>query len=300
MKYTINPIILLSVFFTGVLAISSASILIKLCDAPAMVIASYRLTFAALFFILTSAIQKINPLHNFKKVDLILAFGSGVFLSLHFATWITSLKFTSVASSVILVSTSPIFVALGTIIFLKEKISRLLIYGIVLTFTGSIILSLEDFSQGRKVILGDSLALLGAIAVAGYYLIGRKLRHQISTQAYVTLVYSSSALILLLFTAAFRLNFLGYSKQVYLLLFLIAFIPQVIGHTSFNWSLKYVSAALVSIITLGEPIGATILAYIFLGESITQFKMLGGLLILSGVFIAIKGEMQTSLKEVMQ
>ncbi|RMD89323.1 MAG: DMT family transporter [Calditrichaeota bacterium] len=300
MKYTINPIILLSVFFTGVLAISSASILIKLCDAPAMVIASYRLTFAALFFILTSAIQKINPLHNFKKVDLILAFGSGVFLSLHFAAWITSLKFTSVASSVILVSTSPIFVALGTIIFLKEKISRLLIYGIVLTFTGSIILSLEDFSQGRKIILGDSLALLGAIAVAGYYLIGRKLRHQISTQAYVTLVYSSSALILLLFTAAFRLNFLGYSKQVYLLLFLIAFIPQVIGHTSFNWSLKYVSAALVSIITLGEPIGATILAYIFLGESITQFKMLGGLLILSGVFIAIKGEMQTTLKEVMQ
>ncbi|MFQ5823547.1 MAG: DMT family transporter [bacterium] len=286
---------LYAILFLGIIAISFASILIKLCDAPSMVIASYRLSFASLFFISSAGLKRINPLVFFTFHDFSLAFLSGMFLCLHFATWITSLKYTSVASSVVLVSTAPIFVAIGTIIFLKEKITKRLAIGIGITVMGAIILSAEDFGFGQNRIWGDLLAFIGAIGSAGYFLIGRKLRARIDTVAYVSVVYSATALLLILITAFLDFSFLGYAPKIYLLFFLIAFVPQVIGHTSFNWALKYVSAALVSVVTLGEPIGASLLAFLLLGEKITALQIFGAILILTGVALAIKGEIPTSM-----
>lgn len=274
----------------GVVAASFASILIKLCDAPSMVIACYRLSFASMFLIAGAGFKKVNPLTSFSQRDLYLAFLSAIFLCLHFATWITSLKYTTVASSVVLVSTTPIFVALGSIFFLKEKISKLLFWGIGLTVCGAIILSSKDFGIGKNPLVGDALALTGAIGAAGYFLVGRELRARINLLAYVTVVYSTTALLLVLITKLFNYSFTGYGAKIYLLFFLIAFVPQVIGHTSFNWALKYISAATVAVITLGEPIGATILAFFILGEKITAFQIIGGILILTGVALAIKGE----------
>jgi drug/metabolite transporter (DMT)-like permease len=291
----ILKIMLYVILLIGILAVSFASILIKLCDAPSLVIATYRLSFASLFFVSSVGLKRMNPLAYFTSHDLNLAFLSGIFLSIHFATWITSLKYTSVASSVVLVSTAPIFVALGSIIFLKEKLSKLLSVGIGITMVGAVILSAQDFSQGQDQILGDLLAFSGAIGGAGYFLIGRKLRARIDTLAYVTVVYSTTALLLILITALLDFSFVGYDPKIYLLFFLIAFIPQVIGHTSFNWALKYVSAALVSVVTLGEPIGASLLAYLLLGEKITAFQIIGGILILTGVAFAIKGELPSAM-----
>lgn len=284
-----------AILLLGIAAVSFASILIKLCDAPSMVIASYRLGFASFFFISSAGFKRINPLAFFTVRDLSYAFLSGMFLCLHFATWITSLKYTSVASSVVLVSTAPIFVAIGSLLFLKEKISRLLSIGIGISVVGAIALSAADFDVGQDQILGDLLASAGAIGYAGYILIGRKLRARIDTIAYVSVVYSTTALLLILITAFLDFSFLGYEAKIYLLFFLIAFVPQVIGHTSFNWALKYVSAALVSVMALGEPIGASLLAFLLLGEKITAFQMIGGMLILTGVALAIKGEVPSSM-----
>lgn len=278
------------VLLLGVIAVSFASVLIKLCDAPAMVIASYRLSLASLFFIGGAAVKKVNPVIAFNRRDLVFALLSGIFLCLHFATWITSLKYTSVASSVVLVSTAPVFVAIGSFIFLKEKISKLLFWGVMLTVVGATILSTQEFAAGTDTLFGNGLALAGALGGAGYFLVGRDLRARIDTLAYVTVVYSTSALLLILLTLLFREPLFNYDFRVYLLFFLIAFVPQVIGHTSFNWSLKHVKAATVAVVTLGEPIGATVLALLFLGEKVTAIQLIGGILILIGVAFALRGD----------
>lgn len=282
LRYLILPI--------GILAFSSSSILIKICDAPAMVIATYRLSFASLFFILAAGVRKINPLKEFNKRDLLLAGFSGMFLCLHFSAWIISLNYTSVASSVVLVSTSPIFVAIGSIIFLKEKPSKFLVWGILFTLIGAVIISFKESGAGRTSLQGNALALLGAVGISGYYLIGRFLRAKISTFSYVAVVYTITALILIIITSAMNHSLLNYERETYFLFFLIAFVPQVIGHTTLNWALKLFSATTVAMITLSEPIGASILAFLLLGEKVAATQMMGGILILAGLAIALRGE----------
>lgn len=278
------------VVFIGIIAISLASILIKLCDAPAMVIASYRLGFAAVFFLVWYLARRSNPLVHFNRRDLGLAAVSGLFLCLHFATWIASLKYTSVASSVVLVATSPVFVGIGSLLFLKERLTRLLLPGIAITVTGAFIISAGAAGAAESSVFGNTLALCGAIGAAGYYLVGRELRSRIDTAAYVTVVYSITAVLLFLLTAGTNHELFAYTPRIFLLFFLIAFVPQVIGHTSFNWALRHVSAATVSVLALGEPVGAPILAYFILGEKITAIQAFGGILILTGVGLALRGE----------
>ncbi|MFQ5676730.1 MAG: DMT family transporter [bacterium] len=273
-----------------IVAISSASILIRSCDAPAMTIASYRLVFAALFMLGTTGIKKTNPWKNLTRRDFNLAVIAGFCLALHFAAWITSLSYTSVASSVVLVSTTPIFVGVGSWLFLREQLSRSLIISICLTLAGTVVLGLQDSGQQATTFHGDALALLGAIAIAGYFLIGRKLRKTMTNLSYVAVVYSISALFLsaVAFTTAQPL--VGFSVETYFLLFLIAFIPQAIGHTGLNWALKHLSATAVAILTLSEPIGASLLALFILGEKLAGIQILGGTIIIAAVALAFRDE----------
>lgn len=282
-----------TIIFIGILATASSSILIKLCTAPAMVIAAYRLTLASVLFVAASAVRRNNPLAKFQRKDVWFAIGSGAFLCLHFATWITSLKYTSVATSTVLVSTTPVFVSIGSALFLKERLSGLLILGIFITISGAIIIGIQEFGSGESSLLGNLLALTGAIGGAGYFLIGRNLRSRINTFDYVAVVYSITAIMLLAIALFMDLNMTGYAPKIFLILFLIAIIPQVIGHTSLNWALKYVSATTVSVITLSEPISASILAFFILGEKITEIQFMGGILILIGVGLALSSEFAT-------
>lgn len=274
----------------GLIAISFASIFIKLCDAPSLVIAAYRLTIASTFYIVFTRIRSGPILSSYSKSQLKIVIISGIFLTIHFATWITSLKFTSVASSVVLVQSAPIFVAMGSFIFLREKPTKLMLLGIIIALSGSIIISAHDFSLDKNSLVGNLLAVAGAIGAAGYLLAGRRLRVEIDTFRYVTVVYSVTAILLLLIVLISGNSLLGYSSQTYLLLFAIAMIPQVIGHTTVNWALKYFSATAVAVIILGEPIGASILALVILGETLSAIKIIGGLIILIGVIIALFAE----------
>jgi len=274
----------------GIAAISSSSILIKLCHAPAMVIACYRMGLAAALFVGSSAARQHNPFKQFNLRDLGIALGSAVFLCLHFAAWITSLQYTSVASSVALVTMAPLFVAIGSALLLKEKPGRLLLAGIGITVVGALILSSNDFGRQDQSLWGNFLAILGAIGGAGYLLAGRELRKRVDTLAYVTVVYTMTAIMLIAITLLSNLSFTAYPPKVFLLFFLIAFLPQVIGHTSFNWLLKHLSAIIVSIFTLTEPVGASILAYFILGENIGWAQVIGGGFILTGVAISLRGD----------
>jgi len=270
----------------GILAVSTASILIKLCDAPVLIIATYRMMLASLMLTPLACYQK--TWRDWERTDLGWFFISGLLLSLHFALWIASLKYTSVASSVVLVTTHPIFVGIGGWLLLKEKIGMNLIFGIALSVLGSGAIGYGDWSLSEEAWIGDGLALLGAIAASGYLLVGRKMRKGQGLLSYIFPVYSTAGLILILLALVFQESFWGYSSPTYLYLFLLAVVPQLIGHTTFNWALKYLPASVIAVATLGEPIGSTLLAYLILGEGLTIWKLIGGISIFAGILIAFR------------
>ncbi len=287
---------------TAILAVSTASIFIRFAqrEAPSLVIAALRLTFASLILAPLALTRHRVELRALTRSDLLLGLLSGVFLAIHFATWISSLEYTSIASSVVLVSTGPLWVALLSPIFLKEPLSRPVLLGMLLALLGGTIIGLGDscqldgglvcpsllqFVQG-KAFFGNFLALAGAWAVAGYLIIGRKLRAGMSLVPYIFVVYGIAALILLGIMFAAGQHPTGYSPLTYIWMLLLALVPQLIGHSTYNWALRYLPAALVSITTLGEPVGSAILAYFILSEVPTLLTILGGVLILAGIYLA--------------
>jgi drug/metabolite transporter (DMT)-like permease len=274
----------------GLGAVSSAAILIKLCAAPPFTIAAYRLTIAAIVFVTATLLREGSPLRPFSRRQLAIAVASGGFLCLHFATWITSLRYTSVASSVVLVQTAPIFVALGSYVLLRETPRPLTGVGILLAFLGGFVIAGNDRGSSPETLRGDLLALAGAIGAAGYWVAGRRLRTTIGILPYAAVVYTTAAILLTALAVATGARLWPYPRHTLLLLFLIGMVPQVIGHTSFNYGLRFLSASVVSVLVLGEPVGATLLAYFILGEPVSAMKAAGGITILLGVYLAARAE----------
>lgn len=295
--------IYLAGLFIGILAVSTASIFIRFAqeEVPSLVIAAGRLVISTLVMLpFALAAWKRNPFVLTRKTILILAL-SGTFLGLHFATWITSLEFTSVASSVVLVTTAPLWVALFSPLVLKEKLTKLVIIGLVVALCGGIIVGISsncstsggyiDCSRLRELwagsnSLGNLLALAGALLSAAYLMAGRKVRGRVSLPVYTFIVYGIAALVLIALVVIKGDKVTGYSSMNYLWILALALIPQSIGHTAFNWAIKYLPAAYVSIALLGEPVGTVILAALLLHETPTTLELLGGLLILMGIAIA--------------
>jgi drug/metabolite transporter (DMT)-like permease len=291
----------------GILAVSTGSILVRNAQeyAPSLVIAAWRLTLATVILSPIALSRNRAELRSLHHRQISLALISGLFLALHFATWISSLEYTSVASSVVFVSTAPLWVAMLSPVLLKEPLTRPILYGMGLTLLGIVIVGLSDscdlgstgltcppfseFIRGRAF-LGDLLALVGAWMAAGYLIIGRRLRSGISLVPYIFIVYGMAAIVLCGIILILDQPAFGYPTQVYFLFLALAVIPQLLGHSTFNWALGYLSAAYVSITLLGEPIGSAILAYFFLNEIPKPLMIFGAILILAGIFVASRGE----------
>lgn len=301
------------VLILGVLAVSTASIFIRNAQvyAPSLTIAAWRLSLATLALapFALSRRRRIE-LMRLSRLELGLAALSGFFLALHFATWISSLEYTSVASSVVLVDTAPLWVALVAPWTLGERLSRPVQIGMLLAVVGGVVVGLSDaciwtgaglacpplsdFVAGRAF-WGDLLALAGAVTAALYLVIGRKVRERVSLITYIFVVYGVSALVLIaMMLAAGQPAFgpppNGFPAVIYLWFLALAIIPQVFGHSTYNWALGYLPAAYVSIALLGEPVGSTLLAMIFLQEMPGVLKIVGAVLILAGINIASRSQ----------
>jgi len=296
-KETHQPV-LAAVF--GILFVSTASIFIRFAqqEASSIAIAAFRLTLASLVLVPMAVLKYRHEWQSLTKGDLAKGGLAGLFLALHFAAWITSLEFTSVASSVVLVTTTPLWVALLSPLILKEHIRRSVVIGLVISIAGGIVVGAgnacelsgtgmvcEPLNLGGKAMLGNFLALFGAWMAAGYMIMGRQLRKKLSTISYTALVYGTAAFILILVLVFQREPIFSYSGQTYLWLLALGVFPQLLGHTLFNWALKYVSAAYISLALLGEPIGTIILALIFLKESPTPIEGAGAVIILVGIVV---------------
>ncbi len=278
----------------GILAVSSAAILISFARAegiPAVAIAALRLSFASLILAPIATVRSRGEWRRLTRRNFLLAILSGILLALHFAFWISSLDYTSVMSSVVLVSTNPLFVGAASVLLLHESLGRGTIVGIVVAALGTGLIGYADLGQaGAESLQGDALALAGAVAVSGYLLIGRRLRRQLSLLAYIGLVYSTAAIVLIAMAMVMRASLFGYSIAGYTFIVQLALGPQLIGHSSYNWALKYLSATFITITLLAEPIGATLLAVPLLSQIPAPIKLVGGALILIGIFLAAREE----------
>lgn len=289
----------------GILAVSTSSIFIRYAQADgvsSLVIAAWRLSLASLILAPFALLRYRDELRNLDRRGLMLALFSGVFLAVHFATWITSLEYTSVASSVVLVSTAPLWVAILAPLTIREPVGRSVLIGMGLALIGGTVVGLSDSCTldgltslrcpplsefvGGEAFFGDLLALAGALAAAGYLLIGRSLREKMSLIPYIFVVYGMAAIVLVIVMFTAGESPFGYEPQTYLWFLLLALVPQLLGHSTFNWALRYLPAAFVSITLLGEPIGSAILAYFILDEVPTALMVFGAILILVGIYIA--------------
>lgn len=277
----------------GIVAVSFASILIRFAQGAGMAslsIAAWRLIFASTILLPYAWATRRDEIRDLSGREWVLLVASGLFLGLHFATWIASLGYTSVASSVVLVSMGPVFVGVGSWLLLRERPGALLVVGIVLAAAGSVVISWGDLDQGRDQLVGDLLALAGAIFVAGYLMIGYRVRARRSLTTYIALVYGVAMVALVLIVLLAGQPMFGYGLDAYGWVLALALGPQIVGHSTLNWALRYLSATFVAIVTLAEPIGSGILAYVLLGEAVGWPTAIGGAMVLAGIYVASRAE----------
>jgi drug/metabolite transporter (DMT)-like permease len=281
----------------GVAVVSFAAILIRFAHAEgasSLAIAAVRLTLAALVLTPFVWLRAGAEILRLRRRELCLCMLSGVLLAAHFWAWITSLEHTSVASSTALVTTNPLWVALASAILLRERPGVAAIAGIFLTLAGSALVFAAD--AGRTAgpeaapMLGNVLALAGAMSASGYLLVGRALRARVSLTAYIWLAYSTAAILLLAAAMATGVSLVSLPSAAWVFMIALALGPQLIGHTTFNWALRRLTATFVAVAILGEPIGAAILAWLFFEEGFTALQLIGFVLLLAGIFAAARDE----------
>jgi drug/metabolite transporter (DMT)-like permease len=270
----------------GVLAVSAAAIFIRLADAPAVAVAFWRCALGAAILLLPAILRR----EKFPRGrTLYVGMASGVALGAHFGFWISSLDYTSVAASVVLVSTQPVFVAILAYLLFGERTSPLSFAGILVALAGTAVIA-GDGSVGSAAIFGNTLALVGAITVAIYVLIGRSSRTRgVGVLPYSIVVYSAAALTLLGAALLLGTRLWGYPAETWVWLGAITFGPQIMGHTVFNWALRYVEASIVSGTILAEPVVSALLAWLILSEKPGLPTILGGAVVLVGLFLLLRG-----------
>jgi len=274
----------------GVMAMSTGSILVRLAQAPALAQAAWRMFLASILLAPWGLPRLVRESKNLGRGDWARLCLSGVALALHLGAWISSLSYTNVASSVTLVSTNPIYVGLASRYILRERLSKRRVLAIAVTLVGSIVVSYGDFCLSGRALLGDALALLGALAMSAYILLGRSVRGKLSTMAYVWPCYGVAGLLLLALCVTSGQPLVGYDYNTFLMLFLLAAVPQGLGHSVLNWALGHVSPILLTLAILGEPVAASILALLILGEAPPLAALIGSPMILAGIYLASKDE----------
>jgi len=286
----------------AVIAVSTSAILVRWSEAPNLVKAFYRVLFMAALVAPVALSRNRSDLRALSGRDLAIAAVTGAALAVHFVAWFASLDRTSVAASVTLVQSQPIFVAVGAFLLLDEHLDRRMVAGIVVAVAGAAVMSLGDPGatvpiQG-EALLGNGLAVLGAVMMAGYVLVGRSLRQRIAVFPYVAVVYSGAAVVLFVAVLARGHPLLSYPPREYLLFLGMAVGPGIFGHTVVNWALEHVESSVVSVTLLGEPVGSTLLAVPLLAEVPTPTTVLGGAVVLVGIYLTAGARERASGRDV--
>jgi len=277
--------------FFAVFALASSSIFIaQLAQVPAIVIAFYRMAIATALLMPAALWFKRRELMAFTRRDLLLLVLGGVCLAIHFGAWITSLKYIPIATSVVLVNSHPLFVVIASAVFLGERPRPRSLAGTLMGLAGMLVISRDALattqqSESSNALLGDALAVIGALAVVGYFIVGRKARARMSLLGYATPLYGVCSVFLLLWALISRSPLAPYSRIEWLYFIALAVVPTIFGHTIFNWALRHVRPSAISLAFLGEPVVAGLLAFVVFGQRPPLATFIGGALILAGIYL---------------
>ncbi len=273
----------------AVLGLSFASIFItelERAEIPPLVIAFYRMAITSALLLPPALVFKRKEIASLARGDLGLLMLGGLCLAIHFGAWITSLKYIPIATSVVLVNSHPLFVVIASYFFLGERPTSRSLVGTAIGLAGMVVISHDALGDLQLAMKGDGLALLGALAVVGYFIVGRKARARVSLLGYVTPLYAACSLLLLI-CVLIAGNSLGpYRVSTWSYLIALAVVPTIIGHTVFNWAIKHVRPTAISVAFLGEPVVASVLALIFFGQRPPLATFIGGAFVLAGVYLA--------------
>ncbi|MGB3368768.1 MAG: DMT family transporter [Acidaminobacteraceae bacterium] len=284
MKSKVTPYIAL---FIGVFALSTSAIFVRLADAPSAIVAFYRLFFTAIMlmpFLIFNKSAK-SELKSLSKKDWLIGALSGVFLSMHYVLWFESLKYTSVASSIVIVTLQPLFSIVGGFFIFKERIAKKAIFGSFIAIVGSMIIGWGDFQISNEALFGDLLAFIAAGIITAYFFTGQHLRKNLSVISYSLIGYVSSSIFLAIYAYVQGASFTNYPLKTWQLFIGLAFVATILGQFTFNWLLKWLSTTVISMSIMGETIGAVLLSYFILNESITIKQAFGIMFILVGIGI---------------
>lgn len=281
----------------GVISVALSAIFVKLATADAGVIAFYRMLFSVVLMLPIFLMKYRREILLLTRRDWIYSAVAGVFLSFHFIFWFESLNYTSVASSTVLVTLQPIFAFAGTYFFFKERLSIKTILSATIAILGSVIISWGDFKVSGTALYGDMLALIGCALITAYLLFGQDVRKRLSLITYTFIVYSISTVTLFLYVIIKGESLGPHPNADWFWFIMLALIPNLFGHTLFNWSLKWVSTNVISIAILFEPVGASILAYYIFQETLSISQITGGLVVIAGILLfVIDGRMFRKIK----
>lgn len=287
------PVPPLAALGVAVLAVSTSAILIRWSSAPSTVAAFYRVLLTTLLLAPVALVRYRERFRGLGRRDVFVACVTGLALAAHFAAWFESLEWTSVAASVTLVQSQPVFVAIGAAVLLDERLTVRILIGIAITLAGAAVMSAVELLggavlAGARPLYGDGLALLGAVMAAGYVLAGRSLRQRMPLLPYVSIVYVVCSLGLLGWVVVQGMPLGPYPTHEWVLFLGMAVGPGILGHTVINWVLAHVESSVVSVSLVGEPVGSTLLAVVLLGEVPHAVTALGGAVVLGGIYLTAR------------
>lgn len=274
----------------AVVCVSLGSILVRFAQAPPLAVSFHRVFLATLFLSPFAWRSARGSWPGLSSRHRLLLGGCGIALALHFATWIASLSYTSVAASVLLVNTAPLFTVALSWLVLREPPTATVLTGTGLALAGAVMIAAGDWSSGPASLKGDALAVVGALMLSIYHVIGRGLRRSLPLNAYVLAVWATAAVALAGMAALFRVPLLGYSGRTFGFLLALALVPTLAGHGLVNRSLRHLPAPVVGLFLLGEPVGASALAFLILGETPGPWTLAGGVVILAALGLVVRGE----------
>ncbi len=267
----------------GVLSVASSAIFVKLANAESGAIAFYRMLFSVLLMLPLFLVKHRHEIKHIKRNDYVIMALSGIFLAFHFILWFESLNYTSVASSTVLVTLQPLFTIVGTYLLFKEAITRKTIIAATITIIGSVLIGWGDFKVGGTALWGDFLALAACALISFYMLCGQSARKNVSATTYTLLVYFVSAVTLAIYMIVKGEKFGPYASIDWFWFLLLAIVPNLLGHNLFNWALQYISANVISIAILFEPVGASLLAFFIFSEVLRGSQIVGGVIVIVGI-----------------
>ncbi|MFD1863436.1 DMT family transporter [Planococcus chinensis] len=283
-KPAIHPFIPIVI---GVFSVALSAIFVKMTTADSGVTAFYRMLFSILIMSPVFFMKYTQEIKVLSRRDWVFTSIAGIFLAFHFILWFESLNYTSVASSTVLVTLQPLFAFAGTYFFFKERLSAKTLISGAIAVLGSVLIGYGDFKISGMALYGDILALIACALITAYLLFGQDVRKRISLVTYTFVVYGVSTITLFFYILFKGESFGPYPASEWMWFLLLAIIPNLLGHTLFNWSLKWVSTNVISIAILFEPVGAAILAYYILGEMLTASQIIGGSVVLAGIIFFV-------------